>query len=176
MAERKRIPDISISDAKILWPNFSGKEGTFNPPGVRNFCVQLDDEIAESLRQDNWNVKITKPKVEGYDPIQYLQVAVRFDNFPPKIVMITSHGKTKIGEDEVNSLDWADLKKVDVIITPYLYNVNGHEGVKAYLKALYVTIQEDEFESLYFDVPDSAENTIHCDHCTGCGDCERAAS
>lgn len=172
---KNKIPDISISDASLIFKNFTGKEGTFNPAGSRNFCVELDPETADKLSRDGWNVKTSKPKVEGYDPILYLPVAVRFDNFPPKIVMITSHGKTKIEEGEVNALDWADIAKADVIITPYQYDVNGHQGVKAYLKALYVTIKEDEFEALYSDVPDTAENTIHCEHCNGCGDCERAS-
>ena len=171
---KERLSDISISGARLLFKNFSGKPGDFNPAGNRNFCVALDPDIAEQLREDGWNVKQSKSKEEGLPPLLYLPVTVRFSNYPPKIVMITSHGKTKIDEDEVNTLDWADIKNADVVINPYQYEVNGRSGVKAYLKALYITIEEDEFESKYMDVPDSAENSIHCDHCTGCGDCHRA--
>lgn len=175
MAEnvKKRVGDITLSDAKIIFKNFSGKEGDFNPHGNRNFCVVLDEETAEVLAADGWNVKRSEAKEEGLPPLLYLPVAVKFNNYPPKIVMITSHGKTKITEDEVNTLDWADFKNVDLIINPYTYDVRGHQGIKAYLKALYVTIEEDEFESKYYDVPDTAENTIHCENCTGCGDCQK---
>jgi len=170
----KRIPDISIEDAKLLFKNFSGKEGKFNPPGKRNFCVELTPEIAEELKADGWNVKKAISKYEGSDDLLYLPIAVAFGNYPPKIILITSHGKTKLTEEDVNTLDWADIETADVLINPYQYEVNGTKGIKAYLKALYVTIKEDEFESKYYDVPDTAENTIHCDHCTGCGDCQRA--
>lgn len=172
--EKKKLSNISIEDAQLVFKNFSGKEGKFNPPGKRNFCVVLTPEIANDLRADGWNVKESQSRVEGDDPLLYLPIAVAFGDYPPKIILITSHGKTKIGEDEVNTLDWADIETADVIINPYQYEVNGRSGVKAYLKALYVTIREDQFESKYFDIPDTAENTIHCDHCTGCGDCQRA--
>ena len=161
---------IAIENARIGFRNFSGKEGRFNPAGKRNFCVFLekeykghrvpDEELASTLENDGWNVRYLNPREDG-DPRQpYLQVAVKYDNIPPKIVLITSHGKNLLGEDEVSMLDWADIANVDLIISPYNYNVNGKEGVKAYLKNMYVTIEEDEFESKYLDVPDSAANSI----------------
>ena len=156
--------NLTIENARLIFRNFSGKEGKFNPAGRRNFCVILeDDALVKALIKDGWNVRTLKPREEG-DPEQpYLQVAVRFDNFPPKIVLVTSNGKTTLEESEVSMLDWADISNVDLIINPYAYDFNGKTGIKGYLKTAYITIEEDEFEKKYADAPsviDEEENDI----------------
>lgn len=152
--------NIVIEDARIGFRNFSGEAGKFNPAGRRNFCVFLEQELGEVLENDGWNVRWLKPKDEDDSPVPYLQVAVSFDNIPPKIVLVTGKGKTLLDESSVNILDWAEIATVDLIIRPYNWSVNGNSGVKAYVKSMYVTIVEDEFESKYYDVPDSAANSI----------------
>ena len=159
--------NIVIEDARIGFRNFSGKEGKFNPAGRRNFCVFLDPELGRMLEEDGWNVRWLLPKDPAEEKQPYLQVAVSYDNIPPKIVLVTSHGKTVLDEASVNVLDWAEIQNVDLIIRPYNWDVNGKNGVKAYIKSMYVTIAEDEFESKYFAVPDSASDSIG-----GCGNCE----
>lgn len=176
MAVERRVKNnISIEDATLRYRNFSGKGGTYNAEGVRNFCVLLDKETAEMLAADGWNVKILKPKDDQEEEQPYLQVAVSFDNEnparSPKILMMSSRGKTIINEDSAAILDWAEIETVDLIIRPYNWSVNGKGGVKAYLKSMYITIVEDEFESKYYDAPDSAHEAIggcgHCDACDG---------
>ena len=70
------------------------------------------------------------------------------------MVLITSRGKTNLGEADISLLDWAEITNVDLIINPYIGP--GRETPTAYLDSLYVTIQEDELELKYLDVPDSA--------------------
>lgn len=159
--------NIVIENGRIGFRNFSGKEGRFNPAGRRNFCAFLDSDLARILEGDGWNVRWLEPRDPQEDKQAYLQVAVSYDNIPPKIVLVTSHGKTILDETSVNVLDWAEIKEVDLIIRPYNWDVNGKSGVKAYIKSMYVTIAEDEFEKKYRELPDSAVDTIG-----GCGNCE----
>lgn len=154
------MENIIVENAKIAFKNFSGKEGQFNPEGKRNFCLILDPELAEKLHSDGWNVRTLKPKDDGEIPQPYIQVSVSFLAKPPKIVLVTSRGKTLLTEETVGMLDWAEITNVDLSVTPYQWSVAGKNGVKAYLKNMYVTIQEDEFEKKYDDIPDSAMGSI----------------
>lgn len=150
---------IIVENARIIFKNFSGKEGQFNPAGRRNFCWLIDDpELVKVMERDGWNVRYLTPRDEGEDPQPYVQVAVNFGNVPPKIVLITEASKTVLDESTVDILDYADIANIDMTINPYPWTVQGRSGVKAYLDTLYVTIVEDELEKKYRDVPDSAKN------------------
>lgn len=164
--------NISIGNARIGFRNFSGKEGKFNPEGNRNFCVFLEYDLAKTLERDGWNVRWLKPRDEGEREQGYLQVKVSYENIPPKIIVISSKGKTLLDAESVGILDWAEIANVDLIIRPYNWVIqqgtkNEKSGVKAYIKSMYVTIVEDEFEKKYFDTPDSAVDSIG-----GCGNCD----
>lgn len=138
-----------VEDARLLFRNFSGKEGPFNRKGDRSFCVVVTPEVAEKLSSDGWNVKKLQSAEEGDDPTYHVQVAVNFSIRPPKIVMITSTGRTYLDESSVNVLDWADIKLADLIARSSNWNVNGKVGVKAYLQSLFVTIEEDALDLKY---------------------------
>lgn len=152
---------ITIEGARILFRNLSGEAGRYNPKGNRNFCVLLGEDNAQDMISDGWNVKYLKAREEG-DPDQpYIQVSVNYNsNTPPRIVMITSGGKTLLNEETVGILDWAEILNVDLILNAYHWNVNGRSGVKGYVKSMFVTIAEDELEAKYRDVPDSAKNSM----------------
>lgn len=146
--------NIVIEGARIGFRNFSGEEGKFNRAGDRNFVVFLDDtELAVQLEEDGWNMKWLDPREEGDNPQPYLPIAVSYNNVPPRIILISGQGKTRLDEETVNMLDWAEIDTVDIIINPYNWEVNGKKGVKAYVKSMYVTIIEDQFASKYYDVP-----------------------
>lgn len=149
--------NIVIENARIGFRNFSGEEDKFNPAGRRNFCVFLETELAEVLSADGWNIKWLKAREEGDTDQGYMQVAVSYDNIPPKIVMVSSGGQTIMNDDTISLLDWAEIENVDIIIRPYNWTVNGKTGVKAYVKSMYVTIIEDEFADKYSDIPQSGD-------------------
>lgn len=146
---------VLMEGVRIIFRNFEGKEGKYNKAGSRNFAVLLDDQIAEVMAGDDWNVKWLEPREDDEEETRqaYLPVEVAYDRGrPPRVVMITSRGRTNLGEDEVEMLDWADITNVDMIVRPYRWEVNGKTGTKAYLQSMYVTIEEDALERKYAEM------------------------
>lgn len=153
MSNRGNRPNnLEIEGAQFYFKNFRGAQTDCQPAGKRTFGVFIDPDMADKLADDGWNVKWTKPK-DDRDPVPYLPVDARFDNFPPKIMMLTeSGGRTLIDETTVSMLDSAEIVDCDMIISPSFWEVGGKSGIKAYLHTMYVTIQEDRFASKYADL------------------------
>lgn len=145
---------LTIENAKILFRNFSGEEGRYNRAGDRSFCVIIDNDMAPQLIADGWTIRYLRPRDEDEAPQAYMQVKVRFGNIPPRVVLVTSKNKKELTEDDIGLLDWAELERVDLILRPYNWEVNGKSGVKAYLKTGYFTIVEDEFAHRYEEIPE----------------------
>lgn len=152
------MENLIIENARLIFRNFSGKEGKYNRQGDRSFCVLIDDPaMAERLREDGWNVRILAPR-EGEDkPAHYIPVAVSYKFRQPKIFMISGKVKTPLNQESVGVLDFADIRTSDIVLRPYEWEVNGKTGVKAYLDTMYVTIIEDAFASKYSSLEDSEE-------------------
>jgi hypothetical protein len=138
-----------IEDAEIIFRNFEGREGQYNLKGQRNFCVVLPPDVAQVMVEDGWNVRYLDPRDEGEDPKPYIAVGVRFDVYPPRIVLITASSRTQLDEESVSILDWADIETADLIARGFNWNVGGKSGTKAYLQSLFVTIREDALERKY---------------------------
>ena len=149
---RREDGSVLIEGARIIRRNFSGREELYNPAGKRNILVLLEDEqLVKDMIQDGWNVKTLRPREEGEEPGHAIKVTIAFKARPPKVVMITSKNRTELGQDEIGMLDFVRFKLVDLIFVPYKWTVErtGEEGISAYLKTMYVTIDEDELELKY---------------------------
>lgn len=153
-----RVANISVENARIIFRNFAGKESRYNPKGKRNFCLIIDNDVAENLKDIGWNIKYLNPRDPDEVPQAYLQVAVAYENFPPKIWLVSGGKKTELDEDSVSVLDYAEIENIDIIVRPYTWDVNGHAGIKAYVKNMYVTVAENEFEKKYRNLEEDDED------------------
>ena len=145
---------LFIEDAQLIFKNFAGRPSQYNQAGQRSFNVVIDDvDMAQRLRDEGWNVKIKPPREEGDGMFCYLPVAVVFPtperNFPIKIVQFTKNGTVNLNEDTVGLLDMAHILKANVAIRPYNWHTATGSGIKAYLRTLHVTLEEDDFASDY---------------------------
>jgi hypothetical protein len=144
-----------IKDAKLLFRNFSGREMPYNSEGDRNFHVILDPETAAELKARNWRVKQLNSREEGEEGDYHLKVNVNYKKGrPPRVVLVTSRGRTDLGADEVGIIDAADVEKADVILNGWWNDMAGG-GYSAYLKTIFVTLREDELELMYADLPNA---------------------
>lgn len=137
---------LQIDDAFIIHRNFSGVGSQYNREGDRNFSLVIDDqEIADRLINDGWNVKIRPPREEGEDPFMFLPVKIKINSRGPKMYLKSGIKMTPLDEDTVSILDDVDIIGVDLDIRPYDWEINGKAGRTAYLQNLCVTQRIDRF-------------------------------
>lgn len=144
---------VQIDNARIIYRNFSGAPSKFNREGDRNFAVIIDDQdIADALVEQGWNVKIKPPREEGDDPFMFLPVKVKFNDRGPRVYLQNSLGgrdRVTLDEDTVGVLDRVDIVNVDLDIRPFDWEVQGKTGRTAYLQSMCVTQEVDRFASRY---------------------------
>lgn len=143
--------NIEIENARIMFRNFSGEKKKFNDEGDRNFCVEISNpEDAEMLRREGWNIK-TWNRDEDEEPLDYMKVKVMYGKIPPAIHRKCGKKTVLLNEDSVDILDSDEIESVDLVIRPFEYDVNGHTGIAAYIKVMYVTVSSDPFAYKYDD-------------------------
>ena len=141
---------LQIDDARIIFRNFSGAPSKFNREGDRNFAVIIpEQEIADALIADGWNVKIKPPREDGDTPFMYLPVKIKFNDRGPRVYLKSGSNIIRLDEESISCLDNVDIISVDLDIRPYDWNVNGMEGRTAYLQSIQVTQGVDRFYDQY---------------------------
>lgn len=153
---RNNPSDLMIEDAKLLFTNFAGSPTRYNSEGgKREFSVALPLNLVEDLEKDGWNVKYRKNADGEFDPERpYLGVKVSYKFRAPAIWLIAGGRKQLMTEDTVGTLDNITIKTADVVIHPSVYDVRGQQGISAYVKELYVVMDDESasFASKYADL------------------------
>lgn len=143
---------LQIDDARIIFRNFSGRGSQYNRVGDRDFSLVIDDEeIADALEREGWNVKRKPPRNEGDDEFIFMKVKVKFNDYGPKIYVVSGGNRVELDEESVSQLDNIDIISCSMDIRPYDWDVNGKQGRTAYLQAIEVVQNVDRFASKYND-------------------------
>ena len=143
--------NLQINDARIVYRNFSGKPSDFNREGDRNFSLVIpDQETAELLRNEGWNVKIKPPREDGDEPFIVLPVKVKFNTRGPRVYLKSGKVNRRLNEETIGMLDNIDILKIDLDIRPYDWVMfegtkNEKSGRSAYLQSLWVEQEIDRF-------------------------------
>lgn len=157
---------LQIDDATIVFRNFAGEGTKFNRAGDRNFAIVIEDqETADALIDEGWNVKVRPPREEGDTPFMFLPVKVKFrveeveteDGVdykvtPPVYLKSGEAEPVKLDEESIECLDQIDIERIDIDVRPYNWEVNGKTGRTAYLYAMHVEQdlwERDRFASRY---------------------------
>jgi hypothetical protein len=143
---------ILLEDARVIFRNFTGEERLYNAEGNRNFTLVLPEDVGQAMLLDGWNVKRLKPRGPDEEGDLSLKVKVSFKGrSKPKasLVTLSRNARTPLDEDMFDMLDYADAGKIDVIIRPYDWDVNGKQGRTAYLSNIVMVLNEDELELKY---------------------------
>ena len=150
-----RNDEILLENVKILFRNFRGLEGPYNKLGDRNFCIILPDpDIATGMAEAGWNIKTTREREEDGEitpGLPYIEMKLGYNPKakPPLVVMVTDRGRTNLGEHEVDLLDFADIVNTDIIFAPHYWENGAKHGLKAYVRSVYFTIEEDALARKY---------------------------
>lgn len=140
---------LVLENAEILsgpFRNFSGVEGRYNMEGKRNFCVVIPDDMAEQLKEDNWNVKILKPREEGDPSKYYIKVNVNYSSkVAPRIFKCKGNKVIcELPEQHIGRLDTKKILHADLTVNSYQYDPDI-PNVTAYLEELYVELEDSPF-------------------------------
>lgn len=144
----KRPDPIIIEGARIKFKNFAGEARQYNPAGQRNFVLCLPDDLAQQLTAEGWNVK-WKPGRHPEDPDEaQLVVKVKYnesgDDHSRDPIAYLIQGRRKIALDgrTVATLDRLAPLNIDLVVRPYVWDINGNVGITAYLDEIYYTAVE----------------------------------
>lgn len=150
------MENVMLEGVTLAFRNFSGRVSDYNLMGRREFSVVLPPDVAADLSNKGWNVKTRQPREEGDDVFYHLPVAVNFNSpvRPPEIIVVTQKGRSRVDEEAVGMLDYAEITNCDVYLNPSQWTVGDKTGIKAYLTSMYVTILLDPLALKYADVPE----------------------
>lgn len=141
---------LQIDGARIIFRNFAGRPSDYNAAGDRNFAVVIpDQDIADALIAEGYNVKIRAPRDADDAPLMHLPVKVGFNSYGPNVYLISGNNRRQLFEEDVEMLDKIDILNVDMDLRPHDWSRSGRSGRTAWLQTIEVTQRLDRFAARY---------------------------
>lgn len=144
---------LMIDDARITFRNFAGEASQYNRAGDRKFSLIIPNEaIVEELQKDvnedgaSWNIKVKPPRDVDDDPMYFMDVKVKFNQYGPKVYLVSEGVQRPLDEETVGILDKISIAKVDLDIRPYDNITNGKPYRTAYLQSIRVYQRTDRYD------------------------------
>lgn len=139
---------LQIDEARIIFKNLSGAPDKYNRQGgKRSFSVKIEDEeIANALVKEGWEVRIKDGREEGDPPRMHLPVKINFNDFGPNVYLKSGNAINVLDANTVGCLDRLEIASVDLDLRPYNWtDDDGKPRRSAYLKSMHVTQEVDRF-------------------------------
>lgn len=148
---------IAIENTKFIFrTNFFGDpdRDTYGSDARRANIIIPDEEQAQQLIEQGFNVKVTRPREgaeEGFIPEYFVAIGVNYEsNWPPKIYLVSGEAEpVLLNEESVGCLDMCQVQNVNVVLNPYQNQRTGRKSL--YVRTMYVEqdINDDPFASRY---------------------------
>ena len=160
--------NLIIEDAKVIFPNFSGREGRYNREGNRCFSVMVPDkELALQLLQDGWNVKERLENGESTGEYYINGVNINFDYYiKPVIVYVSNGNEVELTEEMFDAgiaaqLDGRGAERYDISIRPRTWEKSdGTVGVKGYVDEMRIIAKKSLFAGRTFSGGDDIDDLL----------------
>ena len=176
MIGKKTFKLTNLTNADILFRNFAGVEKQYNNAGDRNFCVRLDEQIANELASMDIPVKILEPRDEDGEPLRFIKVKIKDfskvysanvgQHWPADMSLAERKEKQKLSEASYYSLDDANVQTAWITVSIYRWEMgagpNKKRGTSLSLSEGFFKVEPNELEAQFFGIPDgeSPMNTI----------------
>lgn len=154
--KRPWIDDWEVENAQIKWPfsHFDGRQDTFNDEGDHNFTVIVDEERAQEMMAEGWPIKVMDGREEGDPPEYLLKVKISYRYEAPPIFFIKGDKRYRAGKEDLADIKRATVQQIDVIISPKPWIHGRDTGITAYVKEMYVLINQSRFGEKYSEYRD----------------------
>lgn len=152
------LKDLAPDEIKWAFSHIDGREDTFNEKGQRDIIVIVSREAADELATLGWTIKAYERQNadEGDEPEYTFRVRISYKFEAPRIYLIKGRKKIFVDNpDMLNSVRRDNTRKISLIATPSRWTQPGRSGVSAYIKEMYIEVEESRLEAMYADYEDA---------------------